>query len=239
MPQGHDVPAANASEWTDDHPKEMEECVLAAPVASHSISPEHSVKSWAPEGDQVGWWLWQRYPTAHSGAEHQAEHHALQVLQPQPERTLLPVYAGEYLPTQAGKATPQAACPSPMSPPGWQCHSGPPPVQPALSSGQDTRANERSPQARLYFNTHRRATTKPLLPGHTLPKHKMSLPHSVTGPFRVAGWVPTGCRWTGNQLQLQKDSARQVVMSVALNRKHFELFWYNGKLWERERKRTG
>lgn len=57
-------------------PKKWRSAWLTGPLV-RDIFPEHSFKSWAPERDQVVAWLCQKYPTAHSGAEQQAEHHKL------------------------------------------------------------------------------------------------------------------------------------------------------------------
>lgn len=201
----------------------------------------HSIESWALGGDQVAEWLWQKYLTAHSGAECQAEHYKF-CSHHQKTLCYLRMLKNTHL-RKKGEPLLWRAHPSQMSPLGWQYHSDLPPLQPALSQGQDTRVEEPSPKAYLCFHTHRRATTKPLLPGHTFPKHKMLLPHSGNSPFRVAGWES---RKAVNEQgisscyrNIQQDTAWQLVMSVAQNHKHFELFWYNGKLWEGERKRTG
>lgn len=79
MHQGHDTPAANTSEqqsaWDSQLtiPKKWRSAWLTGLLVRHSTFPEHSLRSQAPGRDQVVTWLYQKYPTAHSGAEHQAE----------------------------------------------------------------------------------------------------------------------------------------------------------------------
>lgn len=226
---------------TDDYTKEMEKCM------AHWTTSEGQHLSRA----QLQVLSSRRRPgccmalseVSHSSQWGWTTSRALQALQPQPEETLLPAYAGNTCLHKQGESPLWRAGPSHMSPPAWQCHSGLPPLQPALSHGQNTRVKEQSPQAQLCFHMHRRATTKPLLAGHTLPKHKMLLPHSVLAPFRAAGWESWKAvieqEISSCYRNIQQDTARQLLMSVALNHKHFELFWYNGKLWEGERKRTG
>lgn len=153
-------------------------------------------------------------PTACSGADFQAQHHE---------------FRSDF-----------ATC-------AWRRGTGPlkglvrprglPSSGPALSPWQDTWVKEPSPKAHLCFLVHSRASTRPLVPSHALPEHEM-----LFCPFWAAQREPSGCRWQeaiSCYRNIRWGTAGQFLMSVALNHKHFELFWYNGKLWEGERTRTG
>lgn len=137
-------------------------------------------------------------------------------------------------PAHTGRDTSPAGT-SQMGPSGWQCHLGLPPV-----TSKDTTLTLKSNlhKEHIHAPTHTRTTRVPPA-GQPLPKLKLLLSYSVTSPFWALR-VPKGHHWISScHRNIQQDTAWQLVMSAALNHKHFELFRYNGKLWEGERKRTG
>lgn len=200
----------------------------------HSIFPGHSSTSWAPTRSPVTRWLCHRYPAACHGAERQAEHHKFCVYS---QKRLIPVSAGNTQHMQ-GELPLQQAHPSQISPLGWQRHPGLPPV-PAQSKDRTLVS-----KSKLHKHIHAPICTEEppesLLPGHplakdvTTPQCHQSFLSSWESQKASIEWAISSCH-----RNIQQDTAWQLVMSVALNHKHFELFWYNGKLWEGERKRRG
>lgn len=196
--------------------------VPAVQVCSRDTASFQSAASnWAP-GEQAVGCLQQMYQTACSGAVSSKTRSTLQP--PTRSNFTTCTHTGNCLPW-LGESS--AAC---------------------SVLGQDIQVKERSPKAHPCFQTHGRAPHKAPWPSYTLPEHKMVPTHSAFCPSQAAQQDVTAQERTVDVTaqeitscyrNIQRDTAGQLVMSAALNHKHFELFWYNGKLWEGEGTSTG
>lgn len=229
MPQGHDTPAANTSEQADDHPKETEECLACwthqwdtASFQSTAPSPElqQEPQSWHGLAGRfwqltVGLNVKQSTTSSVSTAG----------------RDFATCVCREH-PAHAGRA-----------------------ASPAGTSQPDESTRLAMPPRRASCKplSQRAISTSTSMLPYTQKSHQspscLVTPCQSTGCYRpIASPVPSS--WESQKAitergisscyrNIQQDTAWQLLMSVALNHKHFELFRYNGKLWEGERKRTG
>lgn len=208
------------SEQTDNYPKEWRRAGCAGLLKRHSLLPECSFKlssrragCWMPSTDVSDSLQWGCF-----------KQNKINFAAPTRSNFTTCTHTGNYLPW-LGESS--AAC---------------------SVLGQDIQVKERSPKAHPCFQTHGRAPHKAPWPSYTLQEHKMVPTHSAFCPSQAAQQDVTAQERTVDVTaqeitscyrNIQRDTAGQLVMSAALNHKHFELFWYNGKLWEGEGTSTG